>query len=247
MKTVHFIIRRQHSPQGSPYTEEFIIPYRNNMNVISALMEIQRNPVNKEGKATVPVVWECNCLEEVCGACTMLINGKPRQACSALVDKLPQPIQLAALGKFPVIRDLMVDRTVMFANLKRVKAWIDIDGTYNLGPGPRVAQKVQEEAYPFSRCMTCGCCMEACPNVNDRSTFIGPAAVAQVQLFNSHPSGAMQADERLQALMEPGGIAGCGNSQNCVRACPKEIPLTSSLAKMNREVNKYALGKILSK
>ena len=51
------------------------------MNVISALMEIQRNPVNAKGEKTTPVVWESNCLEEVCGACSMVINGKPRQAC----------------------------------------------------------------------------------------------------------------------------------------------------------------------
>ena len=48
-----------------------------------------------------PVVWECNCLEEVCGACTMVINGKVRQACTALVDALPQPIVLEPMSKFP--------------------------------------------------------------------------------------------------------------------------------------------------
>ena len=55
------------------------------MNVISALMEIRRNPVNAEGKATTPVTWDMNCLEEVCGACSMVINGSPRQSCTALV------------------------------------------------------------------------------------------------------------------------------------------------------------------
>ena len=65
------------------------------MNVISALMEIRRNPVNAEGKETTPVTWDMNCLEEVCGACSMVINGKPRQSCSALVDQLEQPIRLS--------------------------------------------------------------------------------------------------------------------------------------------------------
>ena len=58
------------------------------MNVISALMEIRRNPVNAEGEKTTPVTWDMNCLEEVCGACSMVINGRPRQSCSALVDQL---------------------------------------------------------------------------------------------------------------------------------------------------------------
>ncbi len=95
-KTVKLIITRQDAPDAKPYTEEFEIPYRPNMNVISALMEIQRNPKKQDGDKTAPVCWESNCLEEVCGACSMVINGKPRQACTALIDKLEQPIRLAA-------------------------------------------------------------------------------------------------------------------------------------------------------
>ncbi|HEY8342887.1 MAG TPA: 2Fe-2S iron-sulfur cluster-binding protein, partial [Calditerricola sp.] len=75
-KTVRLIIKRQDGPDSQPYWEEFDVPYRKNMNVISALMEIQRNPVNAKGQKTRPVVWESNCLEEVCGACSMVINGR---------------------------------------------------------------------------------------------------------------------------------------------------------------------------
>ena len=77
-------------------------------------MDIQKNPINSEGKKVRPVVWECNCLEDVCGTCTMVINGKTRQSCSALIDKLMQPITLQPLSKFPVVRDLAVDRSRMF-------------------------------------------------------------------------------------------------------------------------------------
>lgn len=73
-----------------------------------------------------------NCLEEVCGACSMVINGRARQSCSAIVDQLEQPIRLEPMSTFPVIRDLQVDRSRMFDNLKRMKAWIPIDGTYDL-------------------------------------------------------------------------------------------------------------------
>ena len=57
-----------------------------------------------------------------------------RQSCSAIVDQLEQPIKLEPMSTFPVIRDLQVDRTRMFDNLKRMKAWVPIDGTYDLGP-----------------------------------------------------------------------------------------------------------------
>lgn len=238
-------IRRQNAPNQQTFWEEFEVPYSPKMNIISCLMEIQKNPVNAQGQKTNPVVWECNCLEEVCGACTMNINGQARQACSALVDQLEQPIILEPLTKFPLIRDLMVDRTIMFENLKKVHAWIDIDGTYDLGPGPRMAEVKRQWAYELSKCMTCGCCMESCPQVNSRSKFIGPAAISQARLFNTHPSGEMHKHIRLSALMGDGGITDCGNAQNCVRACPKEIPLTTSLADINKEVNRFALRRWL--
>lgn len=245
-QTVRLIIRRQDRPDSQPYDEEFEIPRRPNMNIISCLMEIQRNPVNAKGEKTTPVAWESNCLEEVCGACSMVINGKARQACTALVDKLEQPIRLAPMTTFPVERDLIVNRKRMFDALKRVKAWIPIDGTYDLGPGPRMPESKRQWAYELSKCMTCGCCLEACPNVNSKSSFIGPAAISQVRLFNTHPTGEMNKEERLEALMGEGGIQECGNSQNCVQACPKGIPLTTSIAAMNRETTKYAIKKFLS-
>jgi succinate dehydrogenase / fumarate reductase iron-sulfur subunit len=234
-KTVKFIITRQDTPDSNPYEEEFEVPYRPNMNVISALMEIRRNPVNNKGQQTAPVTWDMNCLEEVCGACSMVINGKPRQACSALVDKLEQPIRLAPMKTFPVIRDLQIDRSKMFDSLKKVKAWIPIDGTYDLGPGPRMPETKRQWAYELSKCMTCGVCLEACPNVNSKTNFMGPFVFNQVRLFNAHPTGAMNKAERLNAFMEDGGLTGCGNSQNCVQACPKGIPITTSIAAVNRD------------
>ncbi|MBB3108391.1 succinate dehydrogenase / fumarate reductase iron-sulfur subunit [Paenibacillus phyllosphaerae] len=244
-KTVKFIIERQDGPDKQPYNEEFEVPYRQNMNVISALMEIQRNPKKSDGSSTSPVCWESNCLEEVCGACSMVINGKPRQACSALIDQLEQPVRLQPMRTFPVVRDLVINRERMFNALKRVKAWIPIDGTYDLGPGPRLAETKRQWAYELSKCMTCGVCLESCPNVNDRNSFIGPAAISQVRLFNVHPTGEMNKEERLETLMSDGGIEGCGNSQNCVRSCPKGIPLTTSIAAINKDTTKHLFKKWL--
>ncbi|WP_027955209.1 succinate dehydrogenase iron-sulfur subunit [Halobacillus kuroshimensis] len=234
-KMITMIIKRQDDPDQSPYEEKFEIPYRENMNVISALMEIRRNPVNADGQATTPVYWDMGCLEEVCGACSMVINGTPRQSCTALVDQLEQPIRLEPMSTFPINRDLAVDRSRMFDSLKKVKAWIPIDGTYDLGPGPRMAESKRQWAYELSKCMTCGVCLEACPNVNSKSDFIGPAPLSQVRLFNSHPTGEMNKSERLQTIMDGEGLMGCGNAQNCVQSCPKGIPLTTSIAALNRD------------
>jgi len=243
--TLYVKVKRKDGPNQESYWEEFQIPYRPHMNVISVLMEIQKNPVNAKGETTSPVVWESSCLEEVCGSCSMLINGKARQACSALVDQLEQPITLEPFSKFPCVRDLRVDRRKMFDALKRVQAWVPIDGTYDLGPGPRMSESKQEVAYDLSRCMTCGCCLEVCPQVSDHSDFIGAAAVSQARLFNMHPTGTMHAAKRLDALMGEGGLADCGNAQNCVKACPKDIPLTTSIAEVGRELTKRMFTRLL--
>jgi len=246
-KWVTFRIWRQESAIAPGGFEEFRVPYRKGANVISCLMEIQRNPVNAQGKTTTPVTWDAACLEEVCGSCAMNVNGKVRMACSALVDKLEWPITLEPMRKFPMVRDLAVDRSRMFESLKRVKAWIELDGTYNIGPGPRQSQSEQAQRYVLSTCITCGSCLEACPQITQDNDFIGAAPISQVRLFNLHPTGAMHADDRLRGLMGPGGIQDCGKAQNCVQVCPKEIPLTTSIAAMNRDVTKLVVKDLFFK
>jgi succinate dehydrogenase / fumarate reductase iron-sulfur subunit len=233
-------IKRQESPKAPSRWEEFELVKKRGMNVISAMMEIALNPVTRDGKATTAIAYDSNCLEEVCGSCAMRINGKARMACSALVDKLDQPITVEPLSKFPIVRDLAVDRSVLFENLKAVKAWVPVDGTYDLGSGPRMSPSEQEERYPISRCISCCCCMEVCPQFNEHTGFVGAATIAQVKLFNEHPTGAALKHERLRALMGDGGIQECGYAQNCVEACPKDIPLTSAIADTGREVIKQA-------
>ncbi len=246
-KTVQIKIKRQDAPAGNPHWEEYELPWRAGMNVISSLMEIAATGQTKDGHETSAITYDANCLEEVCGSCAMVINGKVRMACSALIDKLDQPITVEPLKKFPVVRDLRVDRSVLFENLKRVKAWVPLDGTYDLGEGPRQSMTLQEELYPISRCISCCSCMEACPQFNDDTNFVGAATIAQVKLFNSHPTGESLKRERLDALMGDGGIHECGYAQNCVEVCPKEIQLTKAISEVSRDVMVQAVGDLFRK
>jgi succinate dehydrogenase / fumarate reductase, iron-sulfur subunit len=267
-----FIVRvlRQDLPGNPGYWNEFQVEHEPDMNVISALQKIAQTPVTTAGKHVAPVVWECNCLEEVCGSCTMVINGRVRQSCSALVDHLlkehPEGIELRPMSKFPVVRDLMVDRSRIFASLEKIKAWVPVDSYYDMGPGPRQSQDQQQQAYEYSKCMSCGCCLEACPQfakvdllkradetpeqfkVRLREavdhSFIGAHAIAQVDLFNMNPIGSMNAAERLDALTAEGGIQVCGNAQNCVKVCPKSLPLTTAIARGGRAATIHSLKKL---
>src|SRR6201995_1170668 len=239
--SIQIEIKRQSAPDKPAVKERFSVPYRPGMNITSVLGEIALNPVTADGKPTTPVTYDSNCLEEICGSCAMRINGKAMMACSALVDKLVGSdgrgtITLEPLSKFPVVRDLAVDRSVLFENLKAVKAWVPIDGTYDLGAAPRQFPQVQEQRYPLSNCISCTICMEVCPQFNDVTNFVGAATIAQAKLFNMDPAGAGLKEERLRALAGDVGVQECSFAQNCVQACPKQLPLTEAISDIGRDV-----------
>lgn len=263
------ILRQEHSAEAS-YWQRFRFRREPGLNVTAILQRIAADPKTETGELVAPIAYEANCLEEVCGSCTMLINGRTRQACSALVDKLladgSDEIELRPMSKFPVIRDLVVDRRRLFRALEKVKAWIPVDGYYDLGPGPRQSQQEQQQAYPLSQCMSCGCCLEACPQYRlvdvrrseeepdsdfksqedatfDRN-FIGAHAMNQVVLMNSHPTGRYGAGERLDAVIAEGGVQICGNAQNCTAVCPKNIPLTDSWGRIGRATTLHFIKKL---
>jgi len=272
-RTVRVRVLRQDVAGGESYWERFEVPYEPNMNVISVLQKIAAQARSQDGRTVAPVAWDCNCLEEVCGSCTMLINGRTRMACSALVDRIVSEegdeIELRPMSKFPVVRDLVVDRRRLFRGLEKVRAWVPVEGSYDLGPGPRISPEEQEDAYPLSECMSCGCCLEACPQYtkvevvrrDDESeadfaarraaafdgVFVGAHAISQAVLFNNHPTGRMIADERMEALTARGGIQVCGNAQNCVAVCPKHIPLTRSIARAGRAATVWAIKKLFDR
>lgn len=249
-KEVIVHVLRQDNPDSGKYRLTFKVPYEDGMNVTTILLRIAANPKTVEGEDTTPVAYDACCLEEICGACSMRINGRVRQACSALVDNLLQEepeITLEPMKKFPVVRDLLVDRSRMFDALKKVKAWAPSDGYWDRGGGPRMSPATQEETYPLSRCMTCGCCVEACPQFNDKEDFIGPHAISQAILFNTIAAGKVMSGERLDVLAGSSGIAACGNAQNCVEVCPKDIPLTTSIAKAGRATTSHVIKRWLGR
>ena len=161
----------------------------------------------------------------------------------------------------------MVNRRRLFRALEKVQAWIPVDGYYAMGPGPRQSQEQQELAYPLSQCMSCGCCLEACPQYGkieltrragrdrrrnsppartrayDRN-FVGAHAISQVDLLQR--ASDRRAERRRAARRADGAEAAfriCGNAQNCVAVCPKEIPLTTSIGRAGRQATERVLKK----
>lgn len=253
-RRIRMRVRRCEGPGQASRWETFEVQVERGSNVISCLQQIAANPITIDGRKTTPVAWDSGCLEEVCGACTMVINGKVRQSCSFLMDEHApnegDEVTLEPMAKFPVVRDLWVDRSRLFAALTRVRAWVPIDGTYNLGAGPKESPEAQQVRYKLSECMSCGCCLEACPQYTLEAdeakwdgAFVGAHAISQARLFNAQETGKTLGGDRLEALMGPGGISDCGNAQNCVKVCPKKIPLTDSIGAMGRAVTVHAFAR----
>jgi len=150
-RTVRFRIKRCDGPGRPSYWQSFDVPVERGSNIISCLQWIAAHPRTVSDEDTTPVVYDSGCLEEVCGSCTMLVNGSVRQSCSALIDDVAPPsnpvVTLEPMSKFPVVRDLFVDRSRMFHALKKMRAWVPIDGTWDLGPGPKSTPEEQQRRY----------------------------------------------------------------------------------------------------
>jgi len=109
-----------------------------------------------------------------------------------------------------------------------------------------MSQEQQEIAYPLSRCIACGCCLEACPQYTPPTTRRRrghqPGAA-----FQRSPIGKALKPERLEIMMDEGGVTDCGKAGNCSEVCPKDIPLLESIAAVQRQATVYAIKSFFTK
>jgi succinate dehydrogenase / fumarate reductase iron-sulfur subunit len=175
--------------------------------------------LNKLADGEDPVAWECSCLQKKCGSCAMIIDGRPQLACNFFLKnhRGKKPIVIEPLRKFPVVRDLIVDRSIMRENLKKIRAWMESEAVIS-------GEKKLEKMYDASRCLQCGCCLEVCPNFCAGDEFFGAAAAVPVA-----------------RILQAGGKAdykehfykGCGKSLACRDICPAKIDMDRTLSSTN--------------
>jgi succinate dehydrogenase / fumarate reductase iron-sulfur subunit len=226
-------VRRQEGQNPRVEWDSFSVPRRPAMTVLGALRAVQCDPATADGRNKPPPAFESGCACGTCGACTMVINGRVRLACRTLVDDVSPkgaPITLEPLAKFPLVRDLVVDRAHVDRASSEVQGWIELDGAAP-EPAPEAPAR-QRQLEALGRCIWCAACMEVCPQYGGHSDFLGPAPLAQVTRLNETAVGQWQKTDRLALVMAPGGIADCGKAQNCVEVCPVGVPVVDGLQRL---------------
>lgn len=214
-------VKRQQGAESRPYFQEFLCEASLDASVLSLLEEINRRPAltTAQGEPALPIDYESGCRQQGCGACAMLIDGYPRLACSTFLRQLKLKrgvVEVAPLTKFPLLRDLRVDRGPMWADVKRMKLWLRQEAV--------VDRKELPFAYQSASCLMCGCCLEICPNYWPGSPFTGAAVMNQAyRAASQYPPGP----ERRRLLKEniDAGQGHCSRTLSCRKVCPLELPL----------------------
>lgn len=193
-----------------------------------------------------PVAFDHDCREGICGMCSMYINGEAHgpdrgvTTCQLHMRMFKdgdtitiEPFRAAA---FPVIKDLVVDRT-SFDRIQHAGGYISVNTSGNTqdANATPISKHDADEAMDAATCIGCGACVATCKN-SSAMLFVG-AKVSQYALL---PQGQVEAADRVQnmvAQMDLEGFGNCTNTGACEVECPKGISL-DNIARMNRELMK---------
>ncbi len=205
------------------------------------MLDVMNEDLIKEGKE--PIAFDHDCREGICGMCSMYINGRAHgpvkgvTACQLHMRSFQngetitiEPWRAAA---FPVLRDLVVDRTA-FERIQHAGGYVSV----NTGAAPDanaipVPKENADEAFNSAACIGCGACVAACKN-SSGMLFLS-AKVSQYALL---PQGRAEAKRRVVNMLkahDEAGFGACTNTEACEAECPKGISVTN-IARLNREL-----------
>lgn len=219
-------ILRQEASDATPHWESFDYDGARGISVAGLLDHINFHDdiVTDDGKKTSRIMWECSCLQGVCGACAMVINNVPALACETFLrDLTGDVVTLRPLQKFPVIRDLVVNRNVIHEGLKRTNVFV---GEYRPKDG-----EDHTHQYTVAKCLKCGLCLEVCPNYTSGHSFLGALFANDCYLVYAR-NHEKSKDIRKTYAKNFGNS--CSKSLSCMDVCPMSIPTIASMARLNR-------------
>lgn len=220
-------IKRQSSPNKPSYWQSFEYKGKEHVTVSAVLdaLNYTDDLFDIDGNEAPRIRWECSCMQAVCGGCAMIINGVPSLACATYADQFKgKELILEPLSKFPVVADLIVDRSIIYENLTKAKAYLD-----SIATNSKTHHKQQ---YSVAKCLKCGLCLEVCPNYHPGGEFYGAVLANESYLLTSQTED--KTPEIVKEYKKHFG-AGCSKALSCQKVCPMGIETITSIMRMNRK------------
>ena len=174
-----------------------------------------------------------NCKAGKCGSCSAEINGKPGLMCMTRMDTLPpgEPVTIAPMKTFPVIRDLVTDVSYNYEVAKRIPPFQPRPKTADeeAAGGYRMAQIDVERSQEFRKCIECFLCQDVCHVIRDheenKTAFAGPRFFARSAELEMHP---LDTNDRRELLRQEQGLGKCNITKCCTEVCPEHIKITDN-------------------
>jgi succinate dehydrogenase / fumarate reductase, iron-sulfur subunit len=186
-----------------------------------------------KNKIDPTLTFRRSCREGVCGSCSMNIDGTNGLACTRGMDEITGTVRIYPLPHMPVVKDLVPDLTLFYAQYASIEPWLKTDSA----PPEKEWQQTHEDRVKLDglyECILCACCTTSCPSYwwnGDR--YLGPAALLQARRWlvdsRDEATGA-----RLDELEDPFRLYRCHTILNCSKACPKGLNPAKAIAEIKR-------------
>jgi succinate dehydrogenase / fumarate reductase, iron-sulfur subunit len=214
---------RRYSPeidkQGAPPRwQEYTVDIHPDSTVLDALIQVR-----EEQDGTLAI--RCSCRASICGSCGMRVNGRARLVCKTQVRAVApkgERIVIEPMGNQPVIKDLAVDLTTFFGQMKRITPFMQPEKTPEKGEFI-ASYDSMNHLVSVMNCIMCGVCVSDCTVLEVDKKFIGPAALAKAYRFVADPRDDKHSDRLKFLNNEHGGIWDCTRCNMCVEVCPKGV------------------------
>ncbi|MBK8309315.1 MAG: fumarate reductase iron-sulfur subunit [Gammaproteobacteria bacterium] len=219
-------------PRSQPRMESFEVEEAEGMTLFIALNEIRENQ-------DPSLQFDFVCRAGICGACGMLIDGRPRLACRTLTRDLGTGITLAPLPAFQLIGDLSVDTGKWMQGMsERLEAWVHMrEAEPDLcALEERMEPQLAQDIYELERCIECGCCIAGCATAQMREDFVGAAGLNKIARLRLDPRDTRSDAQFYELIGDENGVFGCMSLLGCEDYCPKDLDLSTQIAFLRRKM-----------
>ncbi len=229
------------TPEVEPHMQEFALEETRSMTLFLAL-----NQLREEQDPSLQ--FDFCCRAAICGACGMVVNGKPTLACKTQTSSLPTTITLLPLPVFKLVGDLSVDTGTWFRKMaEKTGSWIHTDTEFDpTVEEERMENDLAEKIYELDRCIECGCCVAACGTARMREDFMGATALLRVTRFMEDPRDKRSMEDYYSIVGTEEGIFGCMGLLACEDLCPKDLPLADQLGWLRKKLGFWAVKSLLT-